>query len=72
MTLTVELDDGRRIGVRDLRPGPGEAFVTFSFAADEGERELGVRLDHIVGVELAPAEGDGERFRFRRVDVGFG
>lgn len=71
-TLTIELDEGRRIDVRDVRPGPGEAFATLSFTVDEGERELAVRLDRIIGVELAPAKDDSETFRFRRVDVGFG
>jgi hypothetical protein len=55
-----------------VRPGPGEAFVTLSFFTDEKERELAVPLERIVAVELAPAKEDGETFRHRRVDVGFG
>lgn len=69
VALTIELDDGRRLEVRDLRSGPGDGFVTFLLA---DERELGVRLDRLVGVELAPAAQNERAFRVRRRDVGFG
>jgi hypothetical protein len=72
VVLTIELDDGRRLDARDVRPGPGDGFVTFLVAGDEDERELGLRLDRVAGIELAAAKDDAEAFRLRRVDVGFG
>jgi hypothetical protein len=72
ITLTLELDDGRRVDARDVRPGPGEGFVTLRIFEGAEERELSVRLDHVAGVELAPSTEAGNAFRFRRVDVGFG
>jgi len=70
--LTIELDEGRRVNARAIRPGPGEGFVTLRVAGDGEERELSVRLDRVLGVELASAKDDGTAFRIRRVDVGFG
>ena len=72
VALVIELDDGRRVEVGELRAGPGNGFVTFRYIADDAERELSVRLDRVARVELAPATREGTAFRFRRVDVGFG
>ena len=72
VSLTIELDDGRRVDVGDLRAGPGHGFVTLRFVAEDAERELSIRLDRVARVELASATRDGTAFRFRRVDVGFG
>jgi hypothetical protein len=54
--------------VSGLRAGPGETFVTLCL----DERELAVRLDRIVGVELAPAGEGSPVFRARESGVGFG
>ena len=70
--LALELGDGRRLVAREVRAGPGEGFVTLRHTVDGEERELGVRMDRIAAVELAPAAGDAERFTYRRADVGFG
>jgi ribosome maturation factor RimP len=61
IALDVELEDGRRLGVSELRSVRGETFVTLSV----DERELAVRLDRIVGVELTPARAGARRFRTR-------
>jgi hypothetical protein len=68
VALTLELVDGSRLPVADLRAGPGEGFVTLSLA----ERELGLRLDRIAAIELVPVGGDEHGFRIRGADVGFG
>ena len=62
--LTVELADGRRLEAHDLRAGPGDGFVTVCLDG----RELALRLDRILGLELGPA---GET-PFRVRDAGFG
>jgi hypothetical protein len=67
VALTVELVDGSRIPVGDLRAGPGEGFVTLSV----DDRELGVRLDRIAAIELVPTDGEERAFRVRGGDVGF-
>ena len=72
VSLTIELDDGRGIEVRDLRAGPGSGFVTLGVVDDQVEREIAVRLDRVAGVELTAAKENANAFRFRRVDVGFG
>src|SRR5215208_3158907 len=63
VSLTIELDDGRRVDVDDLRAGPGQGFVTIRFVADEAERELSIRLDRVSRVELAPLAHEGTGFR---------
>jgi hypothetical protein len=68
ISLEVELGDGRRLDVSGLRAGPGESFVTLCL----DERELAVRLDRIVGVELAPAREGSPAFRVRQGGFGFG
>jgi hypothetical protein len=67
VAVTFELDDGTRIGVRDLSAGPGEGFVSVRLP----ERELAVRLDRIVAVEIAAATDSGDAFRLRGGRVGF-
>jgi hypothetical protein len=67
VSLDVELADGRRLGVSGLRAGPGELFVTLCL----DERELAVRLDRIVGVELARAREGSAAFRVRESGFGF-
>jgi hypothetical protein len=64
VAVAVELEDGRRLEAFDLRTGPGDGFVTLSLDGSE----LAVRLDRVVGVELAPT---GEA-HFRVRDAGFG
>ncbi len=68
VSLDVELADGRRLSVSGLRAGPGETFVTLCL----DERELAVRLDRIVGVELASAGEGSPAFRVRESGIGFG
>lgn len=67
IALEVALDDGRRLAVTALRPGPGATFVTFG----TGEREVAVRLDRVAGIELAPADESAPVFRTRARGVGF-
>jgi hypothetical protein len=67
VALTVELVDGSRIPVGDLRAGPGEGFVTLSL----DDRELAVRLDRVASIEVAPAGAEGRAFRVRGGHVGF-
>jgi hypothetical protein len=67
ISLDVELDDGRRLDVSGLRPGPGEMFVTLSL----DERELAVRLDRVVAVEFSPAREGARAFHVRESGFGF-
>ncbi len=71
IALTVELDEGSRLQVRELRTGPGEGFVTLRVGNGGEERELGVRLDRITGVELRVARDGESAFRVREGGVGF-
>lgn len=72
VALSVELEDRRRLEVRELRSGPGAGFVTLTIGRETDERELSVRLDRIAGTELTRAGGGDSVFRVRGTGVGFG
>jgi hypothetical protein len=69
VAVTIELDGGERVEVRELRAGPGEGFVTLGLG---DERELAVRLDRIARVDLTPTSDRARAFRPRGGAVGFG